>query len=217
MSSANIPVSKVEATASTLVKMSETPDIHTWHVIVGGFRQTTGEPTGMQSLFKMMHSRFARKGVEISPLEWNSRFADFAELIRWTSPGARKTRITIASYSWGTTGARNLARELYKRGFGVHSIVSSDGVYRHGYWAGQWRALVPWSTIYMPGNVKEVHYFVQRDDKLLKGHKIDREEGEAFPKIAPPIVLDGRVHNFMDESEEFHEAALLAAERVYAV
>lgn len=209
------PTEKQQAIESTVMKLAETPAIHTWHLVIGGFRQTAGEPTGMQSLFKTMHHRFSGRGIQVLPLEWNSRFDDVAELIRWTSSGAARTRITMASYSWGTTGARNLSRELNKRGFKVQSLVSSDGVYRHGYWAGQWRALVPWSTIYMPSNVKEVEYYIQRDDLLLKGHKIEPVPGNATPKVCRPIVLDGRVHSFMDESEEFHQAALAAAERSY--
>ena len=50
-------------------------------------------------------------------------------------------------------------------------MLLSDAVYRHAYWLGNWRALVPWSVIEIPANVQRVTWFRQYSDRP-QGHDL---------------------------------------------
>lgn len=114
----------------------------------------------------------------------------------------------LAGYSWGGYTAIKLAQQLAKRGLRVRHIILSDAVYRHHYWLGQWRALVPWTKIVIPKNVQEVTWFYQRQN-LPRGHNIVALNGKTI--INPGISVHGITHKYMDDCDQFHEAVLRIA------
>ena len=175
-----------------------------WHEIIGGFLQNQGTLTGMIKLWADIHAKCCKPGhtnANFSP--WNSNWKHRAEHISRFS--AEEPIILVYAYSWGAGwGARQLAKELDKRGLEIRMMILSDPVYRHPYWLGNWRAFWPYSVIKFPPNVNEISYYIQRID-WPRGHKV---EGN---KVHNPVEVS-RGHRWMDEAPEFLRECLFAAE-----
>lgn len=82
-------------------------------------------------------------------------------------------------------------------------MVLSDPVYRHKYWAGNWRAFVNCIPIKISDNVEQVHWFRQKEN-WPKAHELSTSENT---KVYGGKFYD-RTHAYMDDLEDFHEAAL---------
>jgi len=113
--------------------------------------------------------------------------------------------IKIYGYSWGGAAAIRLAGELHKRGLPVDNLVLSDPVYRHWYWAGNWRAFWPFSKLYVPVNVARVDVFSQRQN-LPSGHEVVALDPEQT--IVTNRGVLGVNHQYMDDHPRFQNHAL---------
>ena len=110
--------------------------IHDWHVVISGFLQDEGQPTGMVRLWRLLGERHSAADVRVELRSWNVNWRQLAELIWRMQPGAGRNcfdppRVKVYAYSWGAGwGAMQLARQLRRRGIGVAAMVLSDPVYR---------------------------------------------------------------------------------------
>lgn len=178
------------------------------HVVVSGFLQRYGDRNGMARLWRALHAQ-ADADTAILHQRWCDKFSDVAEFVwRYRATQGEPTRIALYGYSWGVSGCLRLARELQKRGMGVDYLVSSDGVYRHWYPLGSWRAMVSWSKLVVPSNVANVFWFRQRQN-LPAGHDIVAED-RTKTQVFKPVVLTS-THQYMDDSPMFHAKAVEVA------
>ena len=167
--------------AETIWRLRENLDRVAVRIIISGFMQTNGSWNGCVKL-------------------WNKCYESLHE-----PTVLRVGDVRIAAYSWGATGAVVLSRGLAKRGVPVKSITMSDGVYRHHYFAGNWRAFFPAYPIHVPANVGEVFTFVQRNN-WPRGHRVVAKGSDTT--IHEPIVVDGVTHQFMDDLGLWHDKVL---------
>ncbi|HUT11796.1 MAG TPA: hypothetical protein VMY42_14950 [Thermoguttaceae bacterium] len=187
--------------------VNELPAIRSWHVCISGFRQQTGEPTGLQRLWlKLGERRDPETCVFLEP--WDLDYDNLAELIWLCRPAWRPPTVRIYGYSWGGYSAVLLARALRSRGIGVRHLVLCDAVYRHRYWLGQWRAFVGWPKIRVPDNVREVFWWRQKGN-WPRGHDVVAKDPQKT-KIHDPYVAIC-THHYMDELESFQQTALTLA------
>lgn len=178
--------------------------IRAWHVCVAGFLQTEGEPTGIVRLWRRLHQQHSDPRTRVELRSWADRTDTLAELIWRLRPDNHPPLIRLYGYSWGGAACVRLARDLQKRGLPVASMVLSDAVYRHPYWAGNWRAFVPLSRLVVPANVREVFWFRQQNN-WPSGHTLVA----AYPQtvIHPAHVIGWFGHQYMDDLDEFHRLA----------
>lgn len=186
-----------------------TKPIRKWVICIAGFLQDEGTPHGIVQVWRDLHARHAAPNIRVEFRSWDDRTAPLAELIWRLRPPRKQPHVTIAAYSWGGASAQRLARDLARRGIVVSEMVLSDAVYRHGYWLGNWRALVPWSKITIPANVRRVTWFRQTVDRP-RGHSLVPADPTAT-EIAPATVYQVG-HTYMDDLTAFHQAAHSAAE-----
>lgn len=191
--------------------MSSTAPIRAWHVVIGGFRQTEGKPTGMVRLWSQLHERHAQPGVCVELRAWNETWRDLAELIWRVQPDNEPVVVKVYAYSWGAGwGAMQLARQLAQRGIPVAWMVLSDPVYRSPWPWWRWLALASWRSIRVPANVRVVHWFRQRTN-LPAGHNLIPIRKERTI-VTTPVWVEVS-HQYMDDLRLFH----LECERVAAL
>lgn len=191
--------------------MNSPATIHAWHIVIGGFRQTKGKPTGMVQLWRRLHARHAQPGVSVELRCWNENWPDLAELIWRVQPDDQPVVVKIYAYSWGAGwGAMQLARQLAKRGIPIAWMVLSDPVYRSPWLSLRWLSLVTWGAIRVPVNVRVVHWFRQRTSRPA-GHALVPVRKERT--IITPPVWSEVSHLYMDDLRPFH----LECERVAAL
>lgn len=185
------------------------------HQCISGFTQTERRLTG---LFRL-HEHLCRDGYNnhVSRVRldrWNTNWSDVAENI-WLLGQHHEAHVVvdIYAYSWGVGwGAVQLCRELKKRSISVHTLVACDGVYRHPWFRlpsllARDGHLSP--TIRIPSNVRFVRSFFQRNNRP-QGHHIKGDQNFSG-SINETEIFDAS-HQFMDDSEAFHAAAMTAAE-----
>lgn len=179
----------------------------TWHVCISGFTQKSNTPHGVFRLWqKLCQYRNSNTAVELFP--WNAKWEELAECIFLCSSEI-KPKIYLYCYSWGGGwGMTRLCTALQKRGLTVTHVVLSDAVYRHWYLLGSWRALVPWSRITVPSNVRRVTWFRQKES-LPSGHNL-RAQDPTATYIEKPTWLK-LSHVYADDSQAFHDACLKVA------
>lgn len=180
-------------------------EVDSFHIVISGFLQYEGKPNGMIRLWRELHEAHANPNTLVLLRTWNDNMKNLAEFI-WRL-GSEYPSVKIYGYSWGGAASVKLAKCLNRRGMVVSHMVLSDAVYRHTYWLGNWRALVPWSEIKIPSNVKVVDWFRQKDKwPKLSGHKVVAKEP------TQTIVNEGKMgncsHTYMDELYAFHKKAL---------
>ena len=176
-------------------------------IVIPGFMQSRGTPNGMVALWRKLHHAYAGPDTVVSLHLWNSNWRDVAEWIWRLRPNKGQLDIVIAGYSWGGYSAVLLARQLKKRGIQVRSMILSDPVYRHWYWLGQWRAFWPQSRIRLPSKVGCVAVFRQ-ETNLPSGHFFT-DETNKIPVTT--FLIDGVVHQFMDDLPQFHNLTMMEA------
>lgn len=195
-----------------------------WHLVIGGFLQTEGQGSlnGTMILWNRLHSKYAQADTVVEWHAWSADVDALAEkVVQFSVEGLPK--IYLYAYSWGATTAIRLARAFRRRGYTVHILCLCDGVYRHWYYLGQWRALVPGSRLQIPENVEEVYWYYQTRPrfslmrKMLGGPLFSPAGHKPQPlskntRIHPGIRLY-HDHTHMDNSAEWQTSALLAAER----
>ena len=180
-----------------------------WVIVIAGYLQSEGTPNGMIALWRDLHARQAGPSTRVEFRAWDDRPGPLAELIWRLRPRDGVPEVLIAAYSWGGASAQNLARELGRRGLSVDHMLLSDAVYRHAYWLGNWRALVPWSVIEIPANVERVTWFRQYSDRP-QGHDL-RAADPSATRIdeAQTFAVS---HTYMDDLPAFHYQAITAVE-----
>lgn len=176
--------------------------IRQWHIIIGGFLETEGKPTGMARLWLRLHQLLTPRGACVELRAWNDNWRDMAELIWRLQPEEEPAVIKIYAYSWGAGwGAMQLARHLQRRGLAVGWMVLSDPVYRSPWIITRWLAMAPWRSITVPHNVRVVHWFRQRLS-LPAGHTLVAARSDRTV-ITPPVWAEV-AHAYMDDLRVFH-------------
>ena len=170
-------------------------------IIISGFTQKMHQNTGSKELWRKMHladDLCANKDVLIELKEWDTDWSYYAKYINSMKP----SEVLICAYSWG--GGHGMP-QLAKRLKAPVTCVLCDPVFRSKTILGRWAAFCDWK-IKVPGNVNVVKHFIQKskwyqlDGDLLKGGK----------SLCEPTLLK-YTHTEMDDSREYHEAALTAA------
>jgi len=188
--------------------------INRWCYVITGFLQNAGTRTRMIELWRGLHAVSGHASrAELRP--WDSNWDAEAELImRLSSPNPKTPpTILIFAYSWGAGwGAMRLARALDERGVAVNCMVLSDPVYRHWYWAGNWRAFVPWIPITVPGNVMQVRSFRQAKN-WPRAHAI-KAALPGFTEVWPPVTINA-THQNMDEAGAFLTECEIVSEQFF--
>ncbi len=178
-----------------------------WHILISGFLQATGEPTGLQRLWlRLGRLRDPSTCVLLQP--WDADVANLAELIWLCRPAEKSPAVKIYGYSWGGSTAVRLARQLKKRGIAIRWMVLCDAVHRPRWWPLRWMALLPWMRIRIPDNVEEV-WWCRQYENLPRGHGVVADD-PGKTAVAGPLVATNE-HSYMDELREFQEAAELIA------
>ena len=178
--------------------------IKNYHVVISGFLQTEGKPNGMIRLWRDLHRAQSGPDTLVLLRTWNDAMDTLAEFI-WRL-AADDVSVKIYGYSWGGAAAMRLAKGLQKRGIGVREMVLSDAVYRHGYWLGNWRALVPFSTLRVPANVECVRWLRQQGGFWkISGHTIVADCPRKTAVLNPILVTCS--HTYMDDLPSFHRIA----------
>lgn len=162
------------------------------HLVISGFRQRRRHLAGCDCLLAAL-DEFRRPGVRIESLEWNADMQAEAAFIARHAAEGEEPIVCLYPYSWGFGwGAIRLALALEAKGIGVYAMRVCDGVYRHGYRLGNWRALWPWSVIELPANVAchNVELFVQRHS-WLRGHRVVDAAGlEITPRLIDQVIIN---------------------------
>jgi hypothetical protein len=188
-----------------------------WHLVISGFTQHRGDPTGSQRLWMELRAAVGREpNTAVEFFCWNADWNAVAEWIWRCGPAGEPPVVFVYAYSWGAGwGFVQLARELRKRGIDVRWAVLCDPVYRHPllpwlfFWLSISRLFRP--RIVAPPNVDHVWYCVQRLDRWPqpRGHQVIA----AVPRatyVLGPLLLE-RTHHYMDDAPEWHERALETA------
>ncbi len=190
--------------------MKKTKDeIHKWLICISGFLQDEGKPTGMVRLFTALHAAHASPGTRLELRCYNDDWNALAEFIWRLRPTGAPPVIRIFAYSWGGTGALNLARELDRRGLKVDHIVLSDAVYRSDWLINRWLAMTPLPVLEVPLNVRQVTLYRQNRN-LPAGHDVVplNRMTTIHRQSAPFEKVD---HEYMDDLNKFHRTAMEVA------
>ena len=176
-----------------------------WHIVIPGFLQREGRPTGMEDrVWARLHAELAAPETVVLLREWNTDFRQLAERIWRMRPEYGPPAIGIYAYSWGGASAVLLCRALRLRGLRVPYLLLCDPVYRHRYWWGQWRAFVPW-TIEIPDNVNHVYWWRQRWN-WPHSHQLVAADPDQT-RIHEPIDVKA-THQYIDDYRPFHAKCL---------
>lgn len=172
-------------------------------ITISGFTQKRHQQTGSRKLWKELRKRaylHSEGDVLVDLKEWNADWENYARFINSLKP----TEVLVCAYSWG--GGYGMP-ELCKRLVAPVTCVLCDPVYRSKTVLGRWAAFCDWK-IKVPRNVEVVEHLVQDakwyqlDGDLLKGGK----------SICKPTILD-YTHTGIDDSKEYHDAAIKVAKQ----
>ena len=170
-------------------------------VVISGFTQKNHELTGSRQLWRKL--RMERdlcngRDVQVYLREWNTDWKAFSKEINSLEP----TEVLVCAYSWG--GGFGMP-QLCKRLLAPVTCVLCDPVYRSKTLLGRWKAFLD-RKINVPSNVTVVKHFVQR----AKWWQLDGDPLKGGRSLCKTTILDYN-HNSMDESYEYHEAAVMTA------
>lgn len=186
--------------------------VREWDVIANGFTRETGRLNGCTKWWRSINSLSSDTRV-VEYRTWHGDWRDLADQITLFADPDKSPVVRGYGYSYGGYSCVLLARLLRERGIPVRSLVLVDAVYRHWYALGAWRSIVPNSTIEIPDNVDEVHWFRQRHPRfamyrvrssgwgewaLPAGHDAVPEDGNMHTVIHDPVVLNVE-HSFIDD------------------
>lgn len=166
-----------------------------WLYVVTGFLQTAGTRTRLVEFWSEAHAAYCDRETAVLLRTWNAPWAAEAELAFRLSDGWPE--ITGVFYSWaGGWGMRQFARQLQRRGLQLDNAILIDPVYRHPYPWGQWRTLLPWWPITIPGNVRNVWAWRQSMN-WPKGHALRCESKQTAIHCYEQVAA---THENMDDS-----------------
>lgn len=162
--------------------------IRRWIYVVPGFTQTRGSRTRLIDLWARLHHRHSDSHTVVSLLPWKADWKSEAEFVLRLSVAI--PLILVAAYSWGAGwGFVRFAKELKHRGLSVRHAWLIDPVYRHPYWLGQWRALIPWWSVKIPNNVQHVTWWRQKQS-IPRGHDLIADRSKTLLEPPQEISVD---------------------------
>ena len=171
-------------------------------VVISGFTQKNHQNTGSRQLWRelRMERDVMRVGKDalVYLREWNTDWKAFAEEINILEP----TEVLVCAYSWG--GGFGMP-QLCKRLVAPVTCVLCDPVFRSKTLIGRWAAFCDWK-IKVPDNVTVKGHFVQK----AKWYELDGDPLQGGKSLCDTTILD-YTHTEMDESHEYHEAAVTVA------
>ena len=190
--------------------------------LFAGFLQDADLPTGTFRIWSTIYEQCAGPNCVVQMHAWDTNPRVLAQRIANSALGVNPARVDIVlgGYSFGGMTAALVAKQLRAVGHRVRKMVLCDPVYRHWYYAGWWRSLIPWSQITIPSNVSDVEYFLQRNPRFEigryggiiqpAGHDVVPEFPDFYkPKIHEPTILECN-HSAMDESTQYRDALISA-------
>lgn len=201
--------------------------LYAHHLVISGNWQHRGRLAGCDCALTKLDV-YRRPGVRVESLVWDADWRSEASFIARHAPPDADPLVCLYPYSWGFGwGAIQLARQLDRLHIPVYGMKVCDGVYRHSYRWGNWRALVPGSVVRLPGNVRRgsVELFVQRGS-VLRGHRVVDADGDEIPAnvidyIDVPCggwsLHAPATHYNLDESHIWHQACRKLAAEVDAI
>lgn len=197
------------------------PPIESWHICIAGFRQSVGQLTGIHRVWRRL-GRLRSPTCCVHLAEWNSDFAELAELIHVTGAcrvGEPAPRVYVYAYSWGAGRGllgprRGLAVELRRRGLEVAAAVLADPVYYSRWSICRWLALWGRPRIVVPYSVLEVWWFRQRNDRP-RGHELVGPPWDDGGTIHPAEILTTD-HAHADEAPAFFWKCLEVAGETFS-
>lgn len=196
-----------------------------YHLLIGGYRQHFGQPTGMYRLREKLVNNYhycnGHSRVELH--EWNSDWkAVVRNLVLLQQDTAQPLLIGVYAYSYGVGwGAMQLAKYMSKcisLNLKIDKAVFCDGVFRHPLLIMRWMSLLKrrnWllgdPIIKLPPNVFREIYCFRQEIGRPQGHYILPTDDEVI--IHPPVLLP-RNHADIDDAPEFHNKVLEVAEEL---
>ncbi len=168
-------------------------------VVISGFTQKNHQDTGSKQLWRELHmldDLCKSEDAIIDLREWDTDWKSYSKYINSLEP----SEVLICCYSWG--GGHGMP-QLSKRLECPVSVVACDPVYHSPTKLGCWMALFD-RKIKLAKNVSVVGWLSQRGDrldgdKLVGGKSICRERTYDY------------THTDIDNSPEYHKAAVMAA------
>jgi hypothetical protein len=171
-------------------------------VVISGFTQKNYENTGSHALWLSLHMErdlLKCPDTKVFLREWDSNWAKEAKFFNSLEP----TEVLVCAYSWG--GGFGMP-QLCKRLVGTPvTCVLCDPVYRSKYFWGRWLAFFDW-RINVPKGVSVVTHLIQK----AKWWELDGDPLKGGKHLCDTTTLD-YTHTEMDESHEYHEAAVTVA------
>lgn len=182
--------------------------IREWHIVISGFLQRPENLNALDQVWDEAEAKAkTRPDARAMIYPWNCDISAIAQLINRKRDREGMPLVNLYVYSWGGMTGFNLAGQLRDREIDVAHVVSSDAVYRHWYRLGQWRAVVPWSKIYIPDNVKRVTQFRQKEN-WPSGHQLVATN-PGLTDLEPVRWLKAK-HQYMCDSPAFLGACFSA-------
>lgn len=185
--------------------------VKTWIVLCSGFLQNEGTLNGIEQLWSKVRTRHSSPDVSVEYRPWNTDWRKMAEFMFRLRDHDDPPRIMLVGFSWGGYGMVCLARELAKRGLLVETLILSDAVYRSQWMVWRWLSMTGFPRIHVPPNVRDVHWFRQRND-WPRGHEVVPET-HFRTSISTPVILDV-THSYADDAAPFHDLTLEEAEKL---
>lgn len=172
-----------------------------------GFTQKLNKRPGMLRCWERQRQFAGRGRLICTPKEWNADWKAFGDFIAEYTHGG--TRIYTCSYSWGAGwGFVRLAKRLQLCSRLIQHAILIDPVYRSTV-LPSWLPLNPISMtklgkIHVPNNVREVTYFLQRQNRPAgRELSVDPE----FTKVNGPTMIKTK-HESMDDHLEVLDAVI---------
>ena len=171
-------------------------------IVISGFTQKRYQHTGSKCLWRelRMLRDLSTKDTVVHLKEWDSDWEEYSKFIISLAP----EEVLVCCYSWG--GGFGMP-ELCKRLLVPVTCVMCDPVYRSKTFWGRWMAFID-RKIPVPSNVTVVNHLVQE----AKWYQLDGDPLKGGKSLCETEVLD-YTHTEMDDSIEYHTAAVLAARK----
>src|SRR6056297_1194435 len=174
-------------------------------LVIGGFTEKINEDTGSRQLWEKTLPFSKMEGhdtmVFVLHKKWNH---DWKKLAKWLE-SINVSDCFVCAYSWGAGyGLANFSKAFS----GPISCALCDPVYYSRLWSTKWLAAFKWlrPSIKLPRNVTIVKHFKQ----TLNEPGNDRVKS---PNPQPKAIDLQYLHTEIDNSDEYHEAALLEMQR----
>lgn len=179
--------------------------------VIGGFKQSEEHANGCVELREKLLSNlddFSALSVRVRFHEWNERFrtvARNAHLLRLRYPKPEPFGIVVFAFSWGVgNGLVQYAKALSRFGLKIQCAVLCDGIYRHWYPGGNWRAVVGGYRITLPPNVLTYYGFHQEISRPMGVKPVGEATCLGWEKL-------DYEHVEMDDSPEWHDRCIRTA------